>query len=92
MSEVRCLVHAIDQDIIKKDQGISLQCQMEDRLHQRLKRKWIQKPKGHYEELVISLVHPKCSLFNVRRVYSYLVVAGAEVYFGEDLSPGEFIQ
>lgn len=58
-----------------------------------MKRKWhIRKPKGHYEELIMSLVRLKCDLFNVKRVYSYLVVARVEVKFGKDLSPGEFVQ
>ena len=52
----------------------------------------IAQAKGHYQELIVTLMSSKCSLGNVLFFHMDLVIARAKFKFGEELGVTQFIQ
>jgi hypothetical protein len=93
MGEMGCPIFTIDDNIIKENSDKMTKKRMEYIIHETLESEGsITQPKGHYQELIMTLMSSKCSLGNVVLFHMDLVVARMNIKFGEVVSTTQFIQ
>lgn len=81
----------VNQDVVKKDKDEA--SEKGSYVHKPFKGGWgIGEAEGHDEELIMSLMSPEGRLGNVGWVHQDLVIPRAQVQFGEDHCPMEFVK
>jgi hypothetical protein len=83
----------IYEDVIEKYQDEPAKKRLEDVIHQGLKCcRCVRQSEGHDEELEVTMMRPEGRPRHVIRVHPHLMVAAAQIEFGEEAGSPEFIQ